>query len=207
VQLISIAEETGLIGALGQQMLSGALRALADWRAQGAVDDDVCVTVNLSVRQVDDPLLAQHVSAALAAAGLPPTALKLEITEETMMELERSRRVDEICALGVGFQIDDFGTGHTSLAALHRFPVHGLKVDRSFVSTLLSGGEGEMMVRSTVALAHSLSLPVIAEGIETAATLNRLRELECDQGQGAFISPALCRSEVVLIGGALGLAA
>jgi diguanylate cyclase (GGDEF)-like protein/PAS domain S-box-containing protein len=207
VQLISIAEETGLIGALGQQMLSGALRALADWRAHGAVDDDVCVTVNLSVRQVDDPLLAQHVSAALAAAGLPPTALKLEITEETMMELERSRRVDEICALGVGFQIDDFGTGHTSLAALHRFPVHGLKVDRSFVSTLLSGGEGEMMVRSTVALAHSLSLPVIAEGIETAATLNRLRELECDQGQGAFISPALCRSEVVLIGGALGLAA
>jgi diguanylate cyclase (GGDEF)-like protein/PAS domain S-box-containing protein len=200
IQLIAIAEETGLIGALGQQMLAGALHALAQWRAQGAVDDDVCVTVNLSVRQVDDPLLTAHVRAALEASDLPASALKLEITEETMMELERSRRMTEICSLGVGLQIDDFGTGHTSLAALHRFPVHGLKVDRSFVSALLAGGEGEMMVRCTVALAHSLGLQVIAEGIESAAVLDRLRELECDQGQGALISPALRRSEVPLSG-------
>jgi diguanylate cyclase (GGDEF)-like protein/PAS domain S-box-containing protein len=207
MQLIAIAEETGLIGALGEQMLAGALQALADWRAQGIVDDEVCVTVNLSTRQLDNPLLTEHIGAALVAADLPPAALQLEITEETMMELERSRRVTEICALGVGFQIDDFGTGHTSLAALHRLPVHGLKVDRSFVATLLSGGEGEMMVRSTVALAHSLGLPVIAEGIETSATLHRLRELGCDQGQGALISPALRPSEVPLLGAGLGLAA
>ncbi len=198
MQLISIAEETGLIGALGEQMLAGALRALAHWRAQGAVDDDVCVTVNLSVRQVEDPLLADHIRTALAAVDLPASALKLEITEETMMELERSQRMTEICSLGVGLQIDDFGTGHTSLAALHRFPVHGLKVDRSFVAALLAGGEGEMMVRCTVALAHSLGLPVIAEGIESAPVLDRLRELGCDQGQGALIAPALRRSEVPL---------
>ncbi len=207
MQLIAIADETGLIGRLGEQMLSGALRALAGWRAEGVIDADVCVTVNLSARQLDDPLLTRHIGAALAAAGLPPAALKLEITEETMMQLERSQRLTEICALGVGFQIDDFGTGHTSLAALHRLPVQALKVDRSFVATLLSGGEGEMMVRSTVALAHSLGLPVIAEGIETAAALHRLRELECDQGQGTLISPALGPSEVPLVGSGLGLAA
>ncbi|HEX3832949.1 MAG TPA: EAL domain-containing protein [Solirubrobacteraceae bacterium] len=207
MQLIAIADETGLIGPLGKQMLSGALRALAGWRAQGVLAADVCVTVNLSARQLDDPLLTDHIGAALAAAGLPSAALKLEITEETMMELERSRRLTEICALGVGFQIDDFGTGHTSLAALHRLPVQALKVDRSFVATLLSGGEGEMMVRSTVALAHSLGLPVIAEGIETAATLQCLRELQCDQGQGTLISPALSPVDVPLIGSALGLAA
>ncbi len=195
-QLISIAEETGLIRPLGQQILSGALCALAGWRERGAVQEDVYVTVNLSLSQVDDPLLGEQIAAALATAGLPATSLKLEITEETMMALERSQRFSEVCALGVGFQLDDFGTGHTSLAALHRFPVHGLKVDRSFVATLLAGGEGEMMVRSTVALAHSLGLPVIAEGIECAATLDRLRELECDQGQGALISPALAPSDV-----------
>jgi diguanylate cyclase (GGDEF)-like protein/PAS domain S-box-containing protein len=207
MQLIAIADETGLIGRLGEQILSGALRELAGWRAQAVIDADVCVTVNLSARQLDDPLLTQHIGAALAAAGLSAAALKLEITEETMMQLERSQRLTEICALGVGFQIDDFGTGHTSLPALHRLPVQALKVDRSFMATLLSGGEGEMMVRSTVALARSLDLPVIAEGIETAATLHRLRELGCDQGQGRLISPALRPSDVPLVGSAPGLAA
>jgi diguanylate cyclase (GGDEF)-like protein/PAS domain S-box-containing protein len=207
MQLIAIADETGLIGPLGKQMLSGALRALAGWRADGVVEADVYVTVNLSARQLDDPLLTQHIGGALAAAGLPPAALKLEITEETMRELERSQRLTEICALGVGFQIDDFGTGHTSLAALLRLPVQALKVDRSFVATLLCGGEGEMMVRSTVALAHSLGLPVIAEGIETTAALDRLRDLQCDQGQGTLISPALRPVDVPLIGAAIRLAA
>jgi diguanylate cyclase (GGDEF)-like protein/PAS domain S-box-containing protein len=206
-QLISIAEETGMIRALGRQVLFGALRALAGWRAHGAVDEDVCVTVNLSLSQVDDPLLGEHIRAALTAAGLPATALKLEITEETMMELERGQRFAEVCALGVGFQLDDFGTGRISLAALHRLPVHGLKVDHSFVATLLAGGEGEMMVRSAVALAHSLGLPVIAEGIETAATLERLRELACDQGQGALISAPLRSSDVAHMGARVALAA
>jgi diguanylate cyclase (GGDEF)-like protein/PAS domain S-box-containing protein len=206
-QLIAIAEETGLIRTLGQQVLSEALRALADWRVRGTIDEDVYVTVNLSASQVDDPLLGEHISAALSAAGLPSTALKLEITEETMMEVERGQRFTEICALGVGFQLDDFGTGHTSLAALHRLPVHGLKVDRSFVATLLEGGEGEMMVRSTVALAHSLGIPVIAEGIERTATLDRLRELECDQGQGALISPALRPSDMARMPARAGPAA
>ena len=128
------------------------------------------MSVNLSARQLDDADWSPHIREALAAAGLPASALQLEITERTMMSLERSERLAEICALGVGFQIDDFGTGHTSLVTLHRLPVHALKVDRSFVATLLDGAEGEMMVRSTVALAHSLGLPVIAEGIEDAAT-------------------------------------
>jgi diguanylate cyclase len=124
-----------------------------------------------------------------------------------MTELARNRAVAEICALGVGFHVDDFGTGHTSLTALHRFPVHGLKVDRSFVSSLLAGGEGEMMVRSTVALAHSLGLPVIAEGIEDDQTLERLRELGCDQGQGALISPAVGAAQIPVALTPFGIAA
>ena len=197
-ELIEIAEEARVIGALGRQVLSRALEALAQWRAEGTLADDVCVSINLSARQLDDANLVRHIREALASAGLPPSALQLEITERTMMLLERSECLADLCASGVGFHLDDFGTGHTSLLTLCRLPVHALKVDRSFVAELLDDAEREMVVRSTVALAHSLGLPVIAEGIEDADTLERLRELGCDQGQGRLISPALRRSDVPL---------
>jgi len=213
-EFIPIAEDTGMIGALGRQVLRDALRALAGWRREGLIGDEVCMSVNLSARQLDDPGLADHVRAAVASAELPAGALKLEITESTLVaDVERSRRVfAAVCADGVGLHLDDFGTGYSSLSALHRFPVDALKIDRSFVAGLDDpDGAADVIVRSTVAMAHSLGLPVIAEGIEHPAQLERLRALGCDFGQGHLFSPALdagdtralladwaCRGELVV---------
>jgi EAL domain-containing protein (putative c-di-GMP-specific phosphodiesterase class I) len=152
------------------------------------------MSVNLSGRQLDDPGLAEQVRAAIEAVKLPAQALKLEITESTLMhELERTQRVfSEVCSTGVGLHLDDFGTGYSSLTALHRFPVDALKIDRSFVATINNAQDGnDVIVRSTVALAHSLGLPVIAEGIECSDQLHRLRSLGCEFGQGYLFSPAL----------------
>jgi diguanylate cyclase (GGDEF)-like protein/PAS domain S-box-containing protein len=199
-EFIAIAEETGLIGAVGRYVLREALMTLASWRREGLVADDVCMSVNLSGRQLDDPGLAAHVCGAIEAAGLPPQALRLEITESTLMqEVERTQRVfTEVCASGVGLHLDDFGTGYASLTALHRFPVDALKIDRSFVAAISEEAEendSDLIVRSTVALAHSLSLPVIAEGIERPQQLRRLRALGCDFGQGYLFSPALSEQD------------
>jgi predicted signal transduction protein with EAL and GGDEF domain len=192
-EFIAIAEDTGMIGSLGQHVLRVALATLAGWRRDGLVADDVCMSVNLSARQLEDPGLAAAVQAAIARTRLPPHSLKLEITESTLItEPERMRDVfAEVCAGGIGLHLDDFGTGYSSLSALQRFPVDALKIDRSFVGGL-SGDEGadEVIIRSTVAMAHSLGLPVIAEGIETPLALRRLHALGCEFGQGHLFSPA-----------------
>jgi EAL domain-containing protein (putative c-di-GMP-specific phosphodiesterase class I) len=198
-EFITIAEETGVIGALGQQVLRRALVTLAGWRAEGLISDEVCMSVNLSGRQLDDPGLAEQVRTAINLAELPPQALKLEITESTLMqEIERTQHVfSEVCGSGVGLHLDDFGTGYSSLTALHRFPVDALKIDRSFVSTISRDGQesNDVIVRSTVALAHSLGLPVIAEGIEAPDQLRRLRSLGCEFGQGYLFSKALSAAD------------
>jgi diguanylate cyclase (GGDEF)-like protein/PAS domain S-box-containing protein len=199
-ELIALADQTGLIVELGHQVLSKALRALAGWRDAAAIDDDVCVTVNLSAHQLEDPQLVEHIRSELACVGLPASALRLEISERTMMGLERSPRGIELAELGVALHVDDFGTGYTSLLALHRLPVRALKVDRSFVSTVAEGGESEMLVRSAIAIAHTLGLPAIAEGIESAETLERLRALGCDCGQGQLIAAPVTRADVPLDG-------
>ncbi len=198
-EFIPIAEDTGLIGALGRQVLRDALRTLAGWRRDGVVGEGVCMSVNLSARQLDDPGLGDQVRAALASAGLPAGALRLEITESTLIaDVERSRRVfGDVCAEGVGLHLDDFGTGYSSLAALHRLPVDALKIDRGFVAGLADPNDAAgVIVRSTVTMAHSLGLPVIAEGIEQPAQLERLRDLGCDCGQGHLFSPAVDAEEM-----------
>jgi diguanylate cyclase (GGDEF)-like protein/PAS domain S-box-containing protein len=188
LDFISIAEETGMIGALGLQVLGAALETLAGLRRALLVSDDVWVAVNVSPRQLDDPGLPEQVSAAIAAVGLPAEALKLEITESTLMrEPDRMQQIaSEVSATGVGLHLDDFGTGYSSLAALHRFPVDALKIDRSFVASISSGSD--VIVRSTIALAHSLGLQVIAEGIEDPVQLRLLRMLGCEYGQGYLFS-------------------
>jgi EAL domain-containing protein (putative c-di-GMP-specific phosphodiesterase class I) len=189
LEFISIAEETGVIGALGLHVLRAGLGKFASWRLGGLVAEDVSLSVNVSGRQLDDPRLPEEVGAAIAAAGLPGRALRLEITESTLMqESERIRRiVSEICASGVGLHLDDFGTGYSSLAALHSLSVDALKLDRSFVASPAEHGS-DAIVRAIVALAHGLGLDVIAEGIESAAELERVRLLGCEYGQGFFFS-------------------
>ncbi len=195
LDFIPIAEETGAIGALGLHVLQTALDALAAWRHTGTISDLVRISVNLSGRQLDDPRLTENVRAALTAAGLPGDALQLEITESTLMHHpDRIRSIiSELGAMGVGLHLDDFGTGYSSLAALHQLPVDTLKIDRSFIASLTDDNDddSDMIVRSTIALAHSLGMQVVAEGIEHPHQLQRLRTLGCEYGQGYLFSPPL----------------
>ena len=201
-EFIPIAEDTGMIGNLWGHVLRTALGALAGWRRAGLISDEVCMSVNLSGRQLDDPDLAAQLHAAIEHTQVPPAALKLEITESTLIaEPEHTRDVfAQVCSGGVGLHLDDFGTGYSSLSALHRFPVDALKIDRSFVAELGAEDEGgEVIIRSTVAMAHSLGLPVIAEGIEVPSQLRRLRALGCDFGQGHLFSPALSAGDMAAL--------
>jgi diguanylate cyclase (GGDEF)-like protein/PAS domain S-box-containing protein len=194
VEFIAIAEETGLIGTLGLHVLRTAVSALAGWREAGVIANDARISVNVSGRQLGNPTFPQHVRAALVEAGLPGDALRLEVTESSLMQdCERTRSIiAEVCGTGAGLYLDDFGTGYSSLTALRQFPVDALKIDRSFVSSL-GGHDGgsEAIIRSTVALAHSLGLRVIAEGVESDEQADRLRALRCDHGQGFLFSKPL----------------
>lgn len=185
-EFIAIAEETGMIGELGLYVLRTALPALAMWRRSGLVAADAKISVNVSSRQLNDHVFPRHVRAALAEAGLPGDAIRLEMSESSLMQdPERIQSIiAEVCATGVGLHLDDFGTGYSSLTTLRQLPLEALKVDRSFVSSLDSSGGDDVIVRSTVALAHSLGMRVIAEGIETAEQLEHLRSLGCEYGQG-----------------------
>ncbi len=197
---IPIAEETWMIGALGAHVLREALAALAGWRRQGRLGPDVRVSVNLSGRQLSDPRLSEDVHAALAASGLPTTALILELTESTLMQAAGGVPgvITELCLAGVGLHLDDFGTGYSSLAALHQTPVDALKIDRSFVAAM-NGVGSDVIVRSTVALAHSLGLRVIAEGIEQPEQIQRLKALGCEYGQGYLFAKPLRDEEMLAL--------
>ncbi|PRQ02938.1 Phytochrome-like protein cph2 [Enhygromyxa salina] len=190
-EFIPIAEDTGLIIPLGRWVIRDAIRTLHSWHEEFGVDHLV-VSVNLSAKQVADPMLLETIDSALAETGLPPQCLKLELTESVMMD-----RVDEVTTLlqqirarGVALWIDDFGTGYSSLGYLHRFPVDGLKIDRAFVSELDGTPESETMVRTILSLAANLGLSVIAEGIETEEQAAQLEKLGCLCCQGWLFGKA-----------------
>ena len=178
-----IAEQLGLIDAIGQWVLEQATRAAALW------PDPMFVSVNLSVRQFADGTLVDIVSAALAAAGLPARRLELEVTETLLME--NSERVapqfKALKALGVSTAMDDFGTGYSSLGYLWQFGFDKLKIDRSFVAALdVDPKKAREILETIVMLAHRLEMTVTAEGIETEAQALVLDTLGCDQLQGYF---------------------
>jgi diguanylate cyclase (GGDEF)-like protein/PAS domain S-box-containing protein len=186
VEFIPIAEESGQIVELGRRALELACRQTARWRADHPQLADLHVAVNLSARQLADPGLLSTVAVELEAAGLPADALWLEITETMLME-DVDAAVAALRALrnlGVHLSIDDFGTGYSSLAYLTRFPVDALKIDRSFVENMGRDAEDEVVVTSVIALAHTLRLAVVAEGVETPAQLAMLTAFGCDAAQG-----------------------
>jgi diguanylate cyclase (GGDEF)-like protein/PAS domain S-box-containing protein len=197
IEFIEIAEETGVIGAIGLHILRAGLEQFAAWRTAGLVSEQMRISVNVSGRQLDDPRLPAEIASAIAAVQVPATALRLEITESTLMqEPERIRRiVSEVCATGVGLHLDDFGTGYSSLAALHRLPADALKIDRSFVASVADDGT-DAIISAIVALGQSLGLDVIAEGIEHPAQAERLRELGCRYGQGFLFSRPVSAEEM-----------
>ena len=184
---LEIVEQTGLIGAMTSHVLEKAIAECAAWHAAGR---DLTMSVNLSVRNLHDPMLSSHVAQLLDRHCLPPAALKLEITESMILsDPQRAlATVESLSEIGVRFAVDDFGTGHSSLANLRRLPVHELKIDRSFVTPMLNEESDGVIVRSTIDLGHALGLKVIAEGVEDEITLARLEEIGCDRAQGHFFS-------------------
>jgi len=180
---LDLAEQHGLMAELTAQVLEDAVRRAARWRADGR---DLHVAVNLSASSLRDAALPDLVAGALLRHGLPASALVLEITETTLMaDPERSIAVTQaVVDLGVAVSIDDYGTGYSSLAYLRRLPVAELKVDRAFTADVTRDPRATAIVRTTVDLAHSLGLRLVAEGVEDEETLRRLRRLGCDVSQG-----------------------
>jgi diguanylate cyclase (GGDEF)-like protein/PAS domain S-box-containing protein len=191
-EFIPIAEETGMIVAIGAWVLARACEDAVRWNQRFAPADQVGVGVNLSARQIGDPCIVPTVVSALETTGLAPCLLRLEITETALMEDAgaATATLQSLDRLGVQLSVDDFGTGYSSLMYLRRFPVRILKVDRYFVAGLGKNSEDEAIVQAVIALAHSLGLSATAEGVETAEQLGRLRTLECDSAQGFLWSKA-----------------
>jgi diguanylate cyclase (GGDEF)-like protein len=187
---IPIVEQTGLIGPLTKHVLERAIAQCAGWRQAGR---DLTVSVNLSVRNLLDPDVPASIGDLLTLYGLVPEALQLEITESMLMsDPDRSLvTLTRLAQLGVGLSVDDYGTGYSSLANLRRLPIDELKIDRSFVSPMLSDESDLIIVRSTINLGHDLGLKVVAEGVEDEATLSRLAGLGCDFAQGYHFSKPL----------------
>ena len=196
-EFIEVAEDSGLIGALGVLILRNACETLSDWRRRGIIAPEVTVSVNVSIRQITDGGLVEHVRAALHDHDLPPANLVLEITESTLIENPElvSAVLDELLTLGVAIQLDDFGTGYSSLTVLHDFPGDTLKIDRSFVATMIERPESQAIIRSIIGLAHNLGLRVIAEGIERPDQRDAVTALRCEYGQGYHFARPLPREE------------
>ncbi|MRX06585.1 EAL domain-containing protein [Pseudoduganella sp. FT25W] len=189
---ISIAEETGLIVPIGEWVLRTACAQQVAWRRAGL--PDLRVAVNLSARQFRQPGLDAMVARVLADTGCPPGRLELEITESVLMDRPdaAAQTLQRLSDMGVQLAIDDFGTGYSSLSYLKRFPINALKIDRSFVRDIAvhsaADNDDGAIASAVIALAHSMGLTVVAEGVETPRQHDFLRELHCDQAQGFYFS-------------------
>lgn len=190
-KFIPVAEETGLILPLGEWVLGEACRQLRAWRDAGV--DDVAMAVNLSAHQLRDPSLLNVVSQTLAQHGLKGADLELEITESVMMDDPQASigTLSALRELGVRLSIDDFGTGYSSLSYLKLLPIHTLKLDQSFVRDIETDANDVAICTATIALAHSLHLEVVAEGVETRAHCDFLLGQNCDILQGYHFSKPL----------------
>jgi len=193
---VSIAEETGMIVEIGRWVLREACRQAASWNFPGVSPPSV--SVNLAAKQLDDDNLSADVRDALRVSGLDPRRLVLEITESDVMREPEAARVklEALKALGLRLAIDDFGTGYSSLSYLQYFPVDELKIDRSFVKRIEVGDRDAALVRTIVSLARSLSVEVVAEGVEELGQEQYLRSIACDIGQGYLYSRPLPAADI-----------
>jgi EAL domain-containing protein (putative c-di-GMP-specific phosphodiesterase class I) len=190
-----MAEQMGVISQISDFVLSQACAQAAGWRRKGLNLD---LAVNLSGREFADPGLVERISGHLKENGLPPSALTVEVTEtEVMADLgEVSVVLDRLAAQGISLAIDDYGTGYSSLAYLHKLPVQELKIDRSFVTSLPRESSNAIIVNSSIAMAHSLGLKVVAEGAEDEATCAMLAEADCDFIQGYYLSKPITSDQL-----------
>jgi diguanylate cyclase (GGDEF)-like protein/PAS domain S-box-containing protein len=202
-EFIPVAEDTGLIDELGQFVLETACREAANW------PEHVRIAVNVSPVQFRSQTLALNVAAALAASGISPSRLELEITEAVLMRDDEAAlaMLHQLRALGVKIALDDFGTGYSSLSYLHRFPFDKIKIDRSFVKNIGDEGASSAIIQAVVNIAKASNMTTTAEGVEKEWQRELLRELGCNEMQGYLFSPAVSAAEVArLIPGAGGKA-
>jgi predicted signal transduction protein with EAL and GGDEF domain len=194
-EFISIADECGLLDAIGEWVLFEACRQAKAWQSEGLTS--LRVAVNLAPSQFRLANLVDQIRRALEASGLNPQLLEVELTETAVMsDAEESIQILEaISRMGVLVSVDDFGTGYSSMSYLRRFPIDKLKIDRCFVDHMTRRPEDASIVQAIISLAHSLHLKVIAEGVETPEQLALLAELGCDQYQGFHFSPALAPTQ------------
>jgi diguanylate cyclase (GGDEF)-like protein len=190
-RFIHVAEASNFIIALGKWVIEQACRQASAWQRAGL--PHFSIAVNLSTNQLTDPSLAEHVSGALRASGVNPAMLEFEITETAVMKnmVEATALLESLRALGVRIAIDDFGTGYSSLAYLKALPVDVLKVDRAFVRHLPYNRDDLAITRAVIAMAHGLSMTVVAEGVEAQCQFDSLRDEGCDEFQGFYCRPAM----------------
>jgi PAS domain S-box-containing protein len=189
-EFIAVADETGIILPMNRQLLYDACRQLRAWQALFPSDPPLTLNVNITPKQFAQPELASQIGKTLQETGLDPRCVNLEITETiAMADAKRSAVVlSELKALGVSLDIDDFGTGYSSLSRLQGFPVDTLKIDRAFISRIDTDLATHEIVRVIVMLAHGLRLKVVAEGVETQAQVDLLKDIGCELAQGYFYS-------------------
>jgi len=195
-RFINIAEETGLILQIGEWVLQQTCCLLQRWQLDGVLP--VCISVNLSAQQFRDRSLTANITRLLEQTGLSPDLLGLEFTETSVVaDVDLAiATLKELRSLGLSIAIDDFGTGYSSLNYLRRFPINSLKIDKSFVADLNQDANSKAIVQAIIALANSLKLQVIAEGVETSEQLEFLRQHGCQTIQGYFFSPAVPADEL-----------
>lgn len=199
VDFIAVAEECGLIGAVGDFVLERSCRDFMDWRARLGRGAPRLIAVNLSRAQLGQPGWIDTVRRILRDSGMPPEALQLEVTESlAAQDHDIQARLHELKALGIQLALDDFGTGYSSLSSLHLLPVDTVKIDRSFVNQADASAHHRVLIEATVKVAQSLGMKTVAEGIETVSQADVVRVLSCAKGQGYFYSRPLPPNELLL---------
>jgi EAL domain-containing protein (putative c-di-GMP-specific phosphodiesterase class I) len=195
-EFLPLVRRHGLMGRVNDFVLSGALDEAMRWRSAGA---DLPVGVNLSAPAIADLSLPDRISRELRSRGLTATAVTVEVTEDVIVSNSDSARIvlNQLRESGTRVSIDDFGSGYSALSYLRDLPVDEVKLDRSFISSILFDGRAAAVVSAVVELAHSLGLTAVAEGVENAATADRLRELGCDVGQGFYFSAPLTADDML----------
>ena len=188
-RFIPMAEQTGAVRPLTLWVLEHALQQCLEWRRQGV---ELVAAVNLSPRNLQDVELPERIRALLDLLGAPASLLELEITESVIMAdpLRSLQVLTRLNKMGLRLTVDDFGTGYSSFSYLRKLPVHEIKIDRSFIDDMVQHHD-DVIVQSTIELAHNLGLTVVAEGVQDQETLDRLRDLGCDTAQGSFLSAPL----------------
>ena len=197
-EFIPIAEETGIIMPIGAWALLEALINMRGWITEGICSREATMSVNVSSRQLHDPKFIAIVNEALMRSHMPAEQLWIEVTESVMITQPEQalETLRTLSSMGVRIAIDDFGTGYSSLSFLQRFPIHRLKIDKSFVSNIATDRNVRTLVKTIIAMADSLDLEVVAEGVETVQQLHVLADLGCSQAQGYLISHPVSPQEI-----------